>query len=302
MGSGARPRRHHIVPQVILKGFADGRGHVRITSKDGRTTGIQNIRTVSVRRDANTLQTDAGRDFELEILLSKAENQFPDVIASLDLPHRTKDQDRAILGLVAIQFARDPHHRAWIREEVESIRVALAAALRDENPGVTHEEIAEEFEYYGKRDIVQSHVILDAENVAIAGTAFLLQRAFEQIDGLNLAVLRAGAPGFITCDSPVFLFDRYVLADRMDDEALAAPVPPETEITMPITSRHLALVTAKPLSGVLIDVSADVVAIANARTARSAVNEVYCNPGYPMAKLQTDRSEWWWRRAILDTL
>jgi hypothetical protein len=299
---GSEPRRHHIVPKVILKGFADQRKRIRVVPTHGGSAEIEHIKRVAVIRDANTLRTDGGLDFDLEELLSKAENEFPNVIECLDLASRTEEQDRAIFGLIAVQFARDPYHRAWLGEEVDVIRAALVTALREDNPSISDDEIAGEFEHYGKRHIVKSHLIPDAENVAIAGTPFLMGRVFEDMQTLNLTVLRSAGPMFITCDSPVALFDRYEIAERRDAEAERAGFLPETEITHPITSRHAALVTSRATPSALINVGADVVAIVNARTVRTAAREVYCNPKYPLQSLEIDLSRWWWRRPILDTL
>lgn len=296
------PRRHHIVPKVILRGFADRRKRIRVVPTNGSESRIEHIKRVAFVRDANTLRTDCGLDFDLEELLSKAENEFPSVIECLDLPTRAEEHDRAILGLVAVQFARDPYHRAWLGDEVNVIRAALAAALKDDNPSISDDDVAQEFEHYGKRHIVKSHLIPDAENVAVAGTPFLMGRVFEDLQTLNLTILRSTGPMFITCDSPVALLDRYALAEGHDAEAECAGFLPETEITHPVTSRHAVLLTSQPVPGALIDVSGDVVAIVNARTVRAAAREVYCSPVYPTDALKTALSRWWWRRAILDTL
>jgi hypothetical protein len=133
--NGNRPRLHHIIPQVLLRHFADKRSRVRVVPKWGRAPRLQHIKKVSVVSHANTLQTDGGRDYSLETVLSKIEGHFPRIVALLDQATRTPEEDSWVLSLVVTQAARDPYLRlGFIGEEVENIFAALRYALRDADP------------------------------------------------------------------------------------------------------------------------------------------------------------------------
>jgi hypothetical protein len=295
------PRRHHVNPQVLLREFADTDERVLVVPKWGKPSRVQDIRNVSVVKDANTLETVSGKDISLELALSRIESHYPAIVASLDRAPRSGEENALILSLVTTQFARDPYYRAWIGEEVALIYEALAFALRDDDQHITADEVEAELEHYAKGNIVKPHVNHEYRNVAIAGTAFLILMAYEDFASCNLTILRAPVGSFITGDSPIFLYDRYELAERRESLAISAGFLPETEITVPITSRHAALLTTASTKD-LVDVGKDVVSIVNARTVRSSARDVYCPPNYSPELLSIDMSQWWWRRPILTTL
>jgi len=247
------------------------------------------------------LKRFSGKDVSLEEALSQIESHYPAIIASLDRAPRSAEQNALILSLVATQFARYPFNRAWIGEEAALIYEALSSALREADPCITVDEVDAEIEHYAKLNIIKPHVNHEHRNVAIAGTAFLILKAYEDSASCNLTILRASDGSFITGDSPIFVYDRYKLAETSNSEATCTCFFPETEITVPITSRHAALLT---IAGTreLLDVGKDVVSIVNARTVRSSAREVYCPPDYSAALSSINMSQWWWRRPILVTL
>ena len=296
------PRRHHIQPRVLLKHFAGSDGRVLVVPRDrAKSPRLDKIDNVSVINHANSIETDAGRDTELEKMLAQIEGHFPAIIERLDNDGRTDDDDRHIVALVAVQFARDPFNRAWVGETADLIYEALRFAISEAYPDASSEYLQSELDHYGRNHIVMSHLEPHSENVAKAGTPYLIRKVFEELSTLKVTVLHAPSGGFFTADSPVSLFDRYALAGRSDEEALWCGFQPETEIVLPVTSSRAVLLTTT-CNERDIRANRSVIAIVNARTARAAARNVYCHPDYPPQMLKIDMSTWWWSRPITSTL
>jgi hypothetical protein len=156
----SEPKRHHINPQVLLREFADRDGRVKVVPKDGGAPRLQHVSNVSVIRHANTMQTDAGRDYSLERVLSQIEGHFPEALSLLDLSSRKAEQDATILALVVTQAARDPWtRRGFLGGEIEQDYEALRYALRADLPRISDAEVESEVDYYGRNNFVQAHVL-----------------------------------------------------------------------------------------------------------------------------------------------
>jgi hypothetical protein len=239
-------------------------------------------------------------DYALELLLSRVENEYPGIIASLDNATRSDHESDLIRALVTTQMARDPFYRGWISEDVQEIQDALRIALLEDSPGMTEGEIQAEWEHYARANIVQADVGADPANIAVAYTPWLMQAYFGSVQMHGLSILRAPPCSFITADSPLYLYDRYRLAG-IEAPASDTSFLEEAEFTFPITARHAALITPKQFRE-LVDVPEDVAAVVNARTVRSAAREIYCHPQYAADKLKRDLGMWWWRRALQPSL
>jgi hypothetical protein len=136
------------------------------------------------------------------------------------------------------------------------------------------EEVEEELDFYGRRDLVKPHVKPSAKNIAIAATPFLIQKMYEDLAPYRLTVVRSAHRKFIIADSPVSVFPQYV--DPKEEAYFSA----DTEFVFPVTSMHAVVITAELGRPQFVEVGHDVVAIVNARTARAAAQEVYCAPDY----------------------
>lgn len=291
------PKRHHVNPQVLLREFADGRGLIRIVPKYGGTPRLQHISKTSVIRYANTMQTNTGRDNSLERMLSRVEGHFPQVLALLDLPSRTPEEDALVLSLVATQAARDPWTRTgFFVGEIGPIYEALRHALRDHDPDITDAELNAEVQHYGRTNIVKPHLSPTPQNVAVAGTAWLITKMYEDLAPYRLTVVSSHRRRFITADSPVSIFPESV-ADR--DEAAFLP---DTEFVLPVTPSHAVLITAEHELPQRVDAELSSEAVINARTAKAALREVYCAPGYADDALARHLNGWWASMPLLRLL
>lgn len=282
------PKRHHINPQVLLREFAGERGRVRVVPKYGGSPRLQHISNVSVIRHANTMQTDTGRDNSLERLLAHIEDHFPAALSLLDLPQRTPEQDALVLSLVVTQAARDPNTRAgFFGGEIEPIYAALRHALREHDPSITETELNAEIDHYGRTHVVKSHLSPTPENVAVAGTAWLIMKMYEDLAPYRLTVVRSPRSAYITADSPVSIFPGSVLEH---DEASFLP---DTEFLLPVTPKHAVLITAQHAVPQRVDADLSIEAVINARTAKAALREVYCAPDYELSSVATALDGWW---------
>jgi hypothetical protein len=291
------PKRHHVNSQVLLREFADERGRVRVVPKYGGTPRLQHTSNTSVIRYANTMQTDTGPDNSLERLLSQVEGHFPEAVSLLDLPFRTPEQDALVLSLVATQAARDPWTRmGFFGGEIEPIYEALRYALRDHDPDIMEAELDAEVEHYGRTQIVKPHLSPTPKNVAVAGTAWLITKMYEDLAPYRLTVISSPRCSFITADSPVSIFPESV-TER--DEAAFLP---DTEFVLPVTPTHAVLITTEYALPQRVDADLSVEAVINARTAKAALREVYCAPGYPDDALARHFSGWWASMPLLRLL
>lgn len=296
MGSN-KPRRHHIIPRVLLRHFADNGRVLAAPTADG-AIGTRSISDATVVSHANTMDTDVGKDFVLEALLSQIEANYPAIVSSLSKRVRTNEEDGLVLALVATQIGRDPAiRRGFIEDEVATIYEALENALRERNPEISDDAIIEELDFYGRHHIVKSHIKPVAYNVAIAGTTFLIRKFFEDFAARQLTVLKATDGQFITADSAVSIFPDYDESVYASEEAFMRG----TEVLLPITPQYAALITSN-LPQETIAVGRDIVAIVNARTARTGGRHVYAHPSYPPEKLRMDLTGWWAPRSLVGSL
>ena len=281
------PKRHHINPEVLLRQFADEDDFVRVVPKNGGRPRLQTLNNTSVVGHANTLETDLGRDFSLEELLAKVEGYFPEVFRLLDVRARTSEETSLILSLVATQVARDPWNRNGVFGEVAVTYDALAYALREENAGISQEESDGEIEHYGRSYIVASHVSPAPENIAVAGTPWLIGKLYDELAPYRLTVLHSKNAAFFTADSPV-----SVHPARPEDRDVFAFLP-DTEFLLPVTPRHAVLITAAYELPEWLNADRDVELIVNARTAKATFREIYCPPSSDLSEVKLHMDAWW---------
>ena len=272
------------MPQVLLRYFADEDGRIRVVPRAGAAR-LQHIRNTSVVAHANTLERDDGRHYGIEQALSTIEGHYPAIVGLLDKATRSDEEDALIRALVVTQAARDPFTRSGlIATEVQNIYDAIEHALREDRPNISETEMRAELDFYGRHSVVLPNVDPSPENAAIAGTAFLIGKMYDDLKDYGISVLRSHRMDIITADSAATVFPRKVL-----DEALFNS---ETEFVLPVTPRHAVIVTEKRRAQ-LIEVSSDVVCIINSRTALDAAREIYSHPEQAIEKLQMYFSGWW---------
>lgn len=124
-------RRHHTVPRLLLRRFADGERLVRVPLGGGepRTVGVGDV---TVRRDFYSMRTEDGQlDDTVENLLSELEDQAARVIQKIikDRLRPLPVDDRAILGQrIAAQHVRIPAVRRANNEIFDQLTKIMIAA------------------------------------------------------------------------------------------------------------------------------------------------------------------------------
>ncbi|MEU6651310.1 DUF4238 domain-containing protein [Streptomyces sp. NPDC046900] len=140
-------RRHHTVPRLLLRRFADGERLVRVPLNGGEPT-VVGVGDVTVRRDFYSMRTEDGQlDDTVEDLLSNLESQAAQVIRKI-----IEDQlwplpvgDRAILGQwIAAQHVRIPAVRQANNEIFDQLtKIVIAAGGKPEMRRLLEEEAGE---------------------------------------------------------------------------------------------------------------------------------------------------------------
>jgi hypothetical protein len=263
---GSEPRRHHVQPAVLLQQFANNDGQVRVVPKRyGRgPMRLQSVLNVSVRRDLNTLLTDAGPDFSLEQALGSLDAKFPAVFPLLDLARRTAADEDMVRGLIAVQMARDPYLRAWIAEAVRQYFSEVKTALKEREPNLGPVEIERRIEEHARMHVVAKHVVASPENIAVAATGAYIQKMYEATAGCYVTILRSEYLRFILADSPSSLYDHYEYNNIPHEQRSSMTFEDDSELLLPITARHTALISTTS-ERQLVDVSTDVARIINAK-------------------------------------
>ncbi|MFD8472017.1 DUF4238 domain-containing protein [Streptomyces globisporus] len=122
-------RRHHTVPRLLLRRFADGEQIIRVPLDGGERRSV-GIADVTVRRDFySMLDQDGQLDDTVEDLLAELEDKAAKVIRKVvngAWPLETEDRD-VLTEWIAAQHARIPAARAANNEIADHIGKAMIA-------------------------------------------------------------------------------------------------------------------------------------------------------------------------------
>jgi len=125
------PRRHHSVPQFLLKGFSQPRGRVlqtRVLDKMNSQVFAPSIKDTMVQHDFNAIKTEQGA-MSLETYISQIESEAAPIIARLIQTETTaglsEDERQVVATFVALQLIRGTGHRAQYRHLATALRKVL---------------------------------------------------------------------------------------------------------------------------------------------------------------------------------
>lgn len=130
-------RRHHTVPRLLLRRFADGEQIMRIPLDGGERRSI-GVADATVHRDFYSLREESGQlDDTVEDLLSDLEDMAARIICKVvDGLWPLPIEERAILAeWIAAQHARIPAARAAnneIADHLDKTLIAMAASQKSE--------------------------------------------------------------------------------------------------------------------------------------------------------------------------
>ncbi|MFE2426838.1 DUF4238 domain-containing protein [Streptomyces sp. NPDC059373] len=129
-------RRHHTVPQLLLRRFAEGESLVRVPL-DGKAPHPCGIKNVTVHRDFYSMVDEAGQlDDTVENMLSDLEGQAAEVLRQVldDGVWPLPIDERAVLAeWIAAQHARIPAARTAHNEMADQLgKIAIAMGGKPE--------------------------------------------------------------------------------------------------------------------------------------------------------------------------
>jgi|APLak6261675434_1056106.scaffolds.fasta_scaffold02279_2 hypothetical protein len=112
-------RRHHLVPQLHLRRFANGEEKIVAVARDLSKSIVTDVANVAVEKDFYAVETSSGSSMEVEELLSKVESDAEAVIRRiLDQGFQLEQREKESLAMFcAFQWLRGRDQR----DSVESL-------------------------------------------------------------------------------------------------------------------------------------------------------------------------------------
>jgi len=228
-----QPKRHHFVPEVLLKRFMDSAGWVHAYSKDDPDAKIRKERpcNVFVRRHLYSTEDQAGakdpaveREFsQLETLIGPILDKFENAAARNDVPNLTPEERLVWHYFFALQFKRVPDflHRPEFVADAESFFHQTLDELRRKYPDRVEE--IDGFSHEASRFV---------KNAQIGALQSVSAEVIDVLEARGIALLRLTSPNkaFIIGSRPVVQF-----AFRKGRTLRE----PSTEMWLPISSRLL---------------------------------------------------------------
>jgi hypothetical protein len=235
----AEPRKHHYLPQFYLRGFsANGRSIFQI-EKQGDRAYLSSIRDTAAIRDYHDLDTvDAKDPGAVEKQLAHLETQLAEGLAvTLRSGVTTPDIHSLLIQLVALLRVRVPAFKATIEAHLQNVvrSVGLMMERRGAFPPPPK----------GFEDVLRmDNIEITISNWKLLETIFNIaadRDVFNILAAMRPTLLRAPASAyFLTCDQPVAVF--HPTASPKDTYGIGI-AHPGTEISVPLASRALLLLS-----------------------------------------------------------
>ncbi|MFJ8932034.1 DUF4238 domain-containing protein [Streptomyces sp. NPDC102364] len=191
-------KKHHYVPQMYLRNFADGAQRVQTLRLASGHSYAARTDTIAFENHFHRITIDGIPNLDLENAATSVEGHAAQPILRLTDPCRRvwpiPDQDRAALALfIAFQYLRVPAARDML--------LSLADQLPDMFDGQVPEELA-----LDRADIPRLH------GATMTGEALL--RAAKEVSRRSWTVIDFERKSLITSDVPVALVRRDGATDR----------------------------------------------------------------------------------------
>jgi hypothetical protein len=239
----SEPRRHHLVPQMHLKRFADHKRRIVMVSRDQKKRLSLNINQAYVQTDYYAVETGNGRSQEVEKLLSHIESEATTAIERmLSGKFPPSPDDRAAVAMfIGFQCLRGDEHREGYEQVFDTLtKMMLANTTRkdviehfrkDKGRDPTEEEITDEKRFLSNLDEFsikphQNDSIRLMLEIAPDLAEYMVQRAWILVDH--------GEPCLLTSDSPVVRWSDPTGPGRRWGQGWATA----DEIQMPLSPRH----------------------------------------------------------------
>jgi hypothetical protein len=256
------PRKHHYLPQFYLRGFsADGRSTFQIEKRGGRAY-LASVRDTAAIRDYHELDTDDAKDpGVIEKRLADIESKSAEALArALKDGLTTPETHNLVIQLVALLRVRVPAFKAEIEAYLQNVvrSVGLMMERKGELPPPPK----------GFEDICRmDNISITISNWKLLEFMFRIAadpRLFQLWMGMTPTVLRAPSETFfLTCDQPVAIF--HPAASPTDPYGIGL-AHADTEVSVPLSSRVLLLLSWRAGSAADGDATLDEVDEFNRRT------------------------------------
>jgi hypothetical protein len=235
----SEPRKHHYLPQFYLRGFsANGRSIFQI-EKRGDRAYPSSIRDTAAIRDYHELDTVGAEDpGTVEKQLAHVETQLAQgLAATLRSGITTPEIHSLLIQLVALLRVRVPAFKATIEAHLQGI--VRSTGLMMERRGAFPPPPK------GFEDILRmDNLLINISNWKLLETMFTIaadRDVFNMLAAMRPTLLRAPEDAsFLTCDQPVAIF--HPTASPKDTYGIGI-VHPGTEISVPLSSRALLLLS-----------------------------------------------------------
>lgn len=280
----AEPRKHHYLPQFYLRGFsANGRSIFQI-EKRGDRAYLSSIRDTAAVRDYHDLDTvDAADPGAVEKHLAHVETQLAEgLAATLRSGITTPDIHSLLIQLVALLRVRVPAFKASIEAHLQNVvrSVGLMMERRGEFPPPPK----------GFEDLLRmDNLLINISNWKLLETMFTIaadRDVFNILAAMTPTLLRApGDASFLSCDQPVAIF--HPTASPRDAYGIGI-AHPGTEISVPLSSRALLLLSWSSDPPVDREAQPDEIAEFNRRTVVMAEALVFA-PDASESAIETTR-------------
>jgi|GEM_PF-3462276 len=247
----SEPRRHHLVPQMHLKRFADHKRRIVMLSRDQKKRISTDIKNACVQTDYYAVETDDGRSQEVEKFLSNIESGASAAIEEMiNGKFPLSNKDRAAVALfIGFQCLRGDE----AREGYEQITDMLAKMMLANTP---RQRIIETFRKQKGRDPTEEELTTERQLLrkmsSLEGIAFTPDQNANVQNMLKLApeiadnmlqrcwlLFDHSEPCLLTSDTPVVKWSKPTGPGAKSGRGWNTA----DEIQMPLSLRHsLALV------------------------------------------------------------
>jgi hypothetical protein len=212
-----QPRRHHVTPELHLRGFADNRMQVKVVSRDNLAKSyVSSMDNATVQNDFYAVETHDGLSQIIETeLLAKVEGKCaPSLARLLDGAFPPSAKDRSLIAMfLAVQWARGEGRieqvEATIQQLVELTTVNVTPDLvrryfvECENRAPSEDEVHSQVAFLSNPD---NYRIKVHRNRVLLSTFELVDTVMRLLVQRKWSLLRAGDAAFLTSDAPVALW------------------------------------------------------------------------------------------------
>lgn len=272
-------RRQHLVPRVLLAGFADENGNVQVTHRDGRTHRESTMNASIVKNFYSYRDDDGHLDDTIEQWLANhAEGPAARAIRNAQLGISPDlDEVPAIARFVAVALLRSPYVRAIMGAFDRSIGPVMLANEQLRRAGYDLTSLTKEqraLAYSEATKVWQAHT---DPNETRKSNLRTVQR---QVD-IYTRRLQTWTWTVLSADHPVLVTADVSAASHPQTGTWKGLLPAGHPIYMPVSPRHLLLGEDQPLGSPDTYLAADLTRVVNQEMARTAHDVIITHPDTP---------------------